>query len=68
MSKIICLDCGDDYQDHEHKDHPFRSATVSEEAFDSDEVEELLNLADVIGARIAVGDLPPKDANGFYIL
>jgi hypothetical protein len=28
--------------------------------------EELFQLADIIGAKIAAGQLPPKDENGFY--
>ena len=35
---------------------------------DDDELSKLLDLADAIGERIAKGDLPPKDENGFYIL
>jgi hypothetical protein len=31
-------------------------------------LEEMLALADDIGQRVARGDLPPKDENGFYIL
>lgn len=31
-------------------------------------IEEMLDLADVIGNKIEAGILPPQDENGFYIL
>lgn len=34
---------------------------------EDDELSYLMDLADAIGERIARGDLPPQDENGFYI-
>lgn len=31
-------------------------------------IDDLMALADHIGAKVEAGQLPPKDENGFYII